>query len=129
MIEAGAVIDTDGRVVYWHLPPGRTGGSLPDDRTLWEVIWDMHKSGTLGGFAHSHPGSGQPGPSYTDVTTFAAIEQALGKRIDWWITTSDQCLILHWVGPGKNAYGGHVLEQDPIWAAELRLLSATPNER
>lgn len=75
MIEVGVVIGLDFRPRYWHLPPGRTAGSIPDTRSLWDVLWEQRAD--VAGFAHSHPGSGVPGPSHTDVTTFAAIEAGL----------------------------------------------------
>lgn len=123
MIEAGVVIDKGGQPLFWHLPEGRTAGSLPDSRTLWEVIWDSFKADSLLGFAHSHPGSGVPGPSYSDVTTFAAVEAALGKRIDWWITSSDHMILLRWGGPDKISYHSTIVTEAPSWVAELRRLS------
>ena len=123
MIEAGVVIDTNGQPLFWHLPPGRTAGSLPDSRALWDVLWDAFKADTLLGFAHSHPGSGVPGPSYSDVTTFAAVEAALGKRFDWWITSSDHVVLLRWSGPDKRSYRATTVTEALSWIAELRRLS------
>jgi hypothetical protein len=123
MIEAGVVIDRCGWPAYWHLPEGRTGGSLPDSRTLWQVLWDAFKADTLLGFAHSHPGSGVPGPSYSDVTTFAAVEAAIGRRLDWWITSSDHVVLLRWAGPDKLSYRSTIVTEAPSWVAELRRLS------
>jgi proteasome lid subunit RPN8/RPN11 len=118
MIEAGAVVTGSG-VVHWHLPAGRTGGSLPDSRQLWDVLWDLRKEELLG-FAHSHPGSGVPGPSQIDITTFAAVELGLGRRLDWWITSSDRVILLGWHGPGKHYYMAETLAEEPDWAAQLR---------
>ena len=123
MIEAGVVIADALQPVFWHLPAGRTGGALPDDRNLWDVMWDLFQKHRLIGFAHSHPGSGVPGPSYTDVTTFAAIEAALGKRIWWWITSDTHMVELKWAGPDKLSYRATVVTEEPPWAAELRRLS------
>ncbi len=141
MIEAGAVIDIEGKVIFWHLPPGRSGGSLPDSRTLWEVNWHSFKEGRLLGFAHSHPGSGVPGPSYTDVTTFSAIEAALGTRLLWWITSSDHVVLSRWcgdrvtralldgnevcnVGPTHRfTYSTTIVTEALSWVPELRRLS------
>lgn len=124
MIEAGVVIDKGGQPLFWHLPEGRTAGSLPDSRTLWQVIWSAFKENTLLGFAHSHPGSGVPGPSYSDVTTFAAVEAALGKRLDWWITSEDHLILLRWSGPDRFAYRATVPMEEPPWVTELRRLSS-----
>lgn len=123
MIEAGVVIDKNGQPLHWHLPEGRTAGSLPDSRTLWQVLWDSFKADTLLGFAHSHPGSGVPGPSYSDVTTFAAVEAALGRRLAWWITSSDHVVLLRWAGPDKISYRSTIVTEAPSWVAELRRLS------
>lgn len=86
-MEAGAVIGAGGKVLYWHLPDGRSGAHLPDSRDLWDVLWENR--GRVVGFAHSHPGSGAPWPSLTDLTTFSAVERGLGKRLIWWIASSD----------------------------------------
>jgi hypothetical protein len=123
MIEAGVVVDKRGEPLFWHLPEGRTAGSLPDSRTLWQVLWDAFEADTLLGFAHSHPGSGVPGPSYSDVTTFAAVEAALGRRLDWWITSSDHVVLLRWDGPDKISYRSTIVTEAPSWVAELRRLS------
>lgn len=122
MIEAGVVIDMTGTPVFWHLPLGRTGGSLPDSSNLWDVIWNEFQELRLKGFAHSHPGSGVPGPSYTDVTTFAAIEAALGARLWWWITSDTHVIELRWKGPDKLSYAATIIEA-PSWVGELRRLS------
>lgn len=117
MIEAGVVIVT-GDPVFWHLPEGRTGGSLPDSQKLWEVFWEHRKVPDLG-FAHSHPGSGVPGPSWEDVTTFSGVELGLGRRLDWWITSSDRVILLGWEGPDKYKYNTSLVEE-PSWATQLR---------
>jgi len=122
MIEAGVVIDKNEQPLFWHLPEGRSAGSLPDSRTLWQVLWDAFKADTLLGFAHSHPGTGVPGPSYSDVTTFAAIESALG-RLDWWIISEDHVVLLRWAGPDKLSYRTTIVSEAPSWVAELRRLS------
>lgn len=119
MMEVGAVINLRGRVLHWHLPPGRTGGSLPDSRDLWDVLWDNRK-GILG-FAHSHPGGGGiPSPSYTDVTSFAAIEAGLGVRLFWWITSDTHLIVARWAGPERLDYKCRVVTPEYSWASELR---------
>ena len=122
MIEAGVVVDKEGFPMHWHLPPGRTAGSIPDTRSLWDQIWE-NRSQVLG-FAHSHPGGGIPEPSWTDLTTFAAIEAALGRRLMWWITSSDHVIRAEWCGPEKTDYGFWTTVYEPVWAQELRRLSA-----
>lgn len=117
MIEAGVVVAAS-KAVFWHLPTDRSGGALPDSRRLWDVLWELRKEEFLG-FAHSHPGSGVPGPSWTDITTFAAVEFGLGRRLDWWITSSDRVIVLGWAGPDKHDYNANLVEE-PGWAAQLR---------
>lgn len=120
-IEAGVVVGLDGAPIYWHVPAGRTGGSLPDSQELWDVFWE-HKD-NLAGFAHTHPGSGVPGPSWTDVTTFAAVESGLADRLVWWIASSDELVKVTWCGPGKHDYRVELAPDQPGWLAELRRLS------
>lgn len=121
MRETGVVIDKNGQPIFWHVPNDRTTVALPDSRTLWDVIWDNRHN--LQGVAHTHPGSGVPGPSYTDVTTFAAIESSLGQRLDWWIASDDRIVVLRWAGPHALGYQGAHLNKDPLWVPELRRLS------
>jgi hypothetical protein len=123
-IEAGVLLAVNEEPIYWHLPPGRHGGALPDSGHLWKLIWDNRSR--LWGFAHSHPGSGEPGPSYTDVTTFAAIEQALDKRLAWPIVTSDDWAIFRWMGGDRLDYSmGRRVDGSPTpeWVHKLRELS------
>lgn len=124
MMEAGVVFNSQGDPIYWHLPGSRTSVALPDSRDLWDVLWENRND--LGGFAHSHPGSGTPGPSYEDVTTFAAIEAALGKRLAWWIISEDAVVVTVWEGPNRLSYG-HPVEIEyavsPDWLTELRRVS------
>jgi len=121
MREAGVVIDSDGAPIFWHSPENRSVVSLPDSRLLWDVLWEYRES--VEGVAHSHPGGGIPGPSYEDVTTFAAVEAGLGRRLLWWIASSDAVVVLWWVGPERLAYAKVTLEEVPPWADELRRLS------
>jgi hypothetical protein len=121
VIEAGVLIDRDGEPLYWHLPPGRSAGALPDSRELWDLIWTNREH--ISGIAHSHPGGGIPGPSHEDVTTFSAIELALGRRLSWWITSSERTVLVRWSGPGPYDYVPELLDRDPRWVAELRRLS------
>ncbi len=117
-MEVGIVVYKDDTEVLWHLPPNRTGGTLPDSRDLWDVLWEGRK--TIQGVGHSHPGGGIPGPSYTDVTTFAAVEAALGVRLDWWITSETHLIVARWSGPNRLDYTGTLVEDEPSWADELR---------
>ena len=121
-VEAGVVI-VAGEPVFWHLPEGRSAGGLPDSRALWDVLWEHRLAEGLG-FAHSHPGSGVPGPSYTDLTTFAAVELGLGRRLRWWITSSDRIVELAFCGPGKLMYApthtSVCMLEEPSWTEQLR---------
>jgi hypothetical protein len=87
MIETAMVFDNEGKVIHWHEPLGRSAGSIPDTRGLWEVLWENRER--LGGVAHTHPWNGHPWPSTTDVTTFRACELGLGKLLLWPVVTLD----------------------------------------
>jgi hypothetical protein len=120
-MEAGVVLNRVGRPLFWHLPEGRTWGSLPDCHLLWDVLWRNRQE--ISGFAHSHPGRGLPAPSTEDVTTFAAVEAALGARLDWWITSETHLVLARWVGPREHAYRTCTMTEEPTWAAPLRAVS------
>ena len=124
MIETGVVFDLNLSPIYWHLPAGRTGGSIPDTRILWDVFWENRE--TLGGFAHSHPGGGRPGPSSIDVSTFAAVEAALGKYLDWYITSSESLVVCRRTAVSGAKYVTEVVTDEPAWAVDLRKLSDAP---
>jgi hypothetical protein len=120
-MEAGVVVGIDGEAIHWHLPSNRSIASLPDSRTLWDVIWENRHR--IVGIAHSHPGAGLPGPSYTDVTTFRAIEKALGRKLVWWIVSEDRVVICEWQRRSRSEPGTWVpieAEQDQPWLEELR---------
>jgi proteasome lid subunit RPN8/RPN11 len=121
MREAAVVVSVDGEPLFWHRPESRTVVSLPDSKTLWDVLWD-HRD-RLAGVAHTHPGSGVPSPSHTDVTTFAAIESGLGRKLFWWILSADVVIVCWWVGPERLAYAKGTVDEVPTWAEELRRLS------
>lgn len=127
-VEAGVLIDLDGNPIFWHLPQDRSVAYLPDSRTLWNEIW--HDRKRISGFAHSHPGCGIPGPSQEDLTTFAAVELALGKRLIWWIVSGDEIVELVWVGPDKLHYETRPRRRGSSffsWVQELRDLSGHPH--
>lgn len=102
-METGLVFTEWGVPLFWHIPPDRSMGALPDSRNLWEVLWDNRK--VLGGVAHTHPCSGTAHPSGTDVTTFAAVEAGLGQRLVWPIVTFSEVGYFNWVGPERLDYG------------------------
>jgi len=90
MLETALVFDLNGKTIYWHEPEGRTAGSLPDSDALWDFLWENRHR--LGGVAHTHPWIGAARPSHTDITTFAAIEKALGKHLLWPVVTFNDIL-------------------------------------
>jgi proteasome lid subunit RPN8/RPN11 len=127
MMEVAVVVGLDGQPIHWHLPPGRSAVYIPDTRDLWEVLWENREN--LAGVAHSHPGSGRTGPSMTDLTTFDAVERGLGKRLAWWITTSDHMIELKWRGPDPLDFVGwevrfpNKARSTRNWTDELRRLT------
>lgn len=126
-IEAGVLIDLNYEPLHWHLPANRNGVSLPDSRPLWNIIWENRDR--IVGFAHSHPGLGVPGPSYEDVTTFAAIEAALGVRLAWWIISADSLAEFRWIGPDRLKYQRSQDNQFYSWINQLRDFSLYSTNR
>lgn len=120
MMEAAAVIGRGGVVLYWHAPADRTAVTLPDSRRLWEVLW-THRD-RVAGVAHTHPGAGTPMPSWEDLTTFAACEDGLGRRLSWWIATRAHARRFRWSGPGRHDYAPGILGPTP-WLGDLRAIS------
>lgn len=123
MLEAGVVLNSNFEPIYWHLPVGRSSVYLPDSRDLWEVFWENRNN--LSGFGHSHPNSGPTLPSWEDITTFSALDLALGRKLNYWIISTDQvCLFKHF-GPDKYNY--KIVEQDEdtnhVWLEQLRKYS------
>jgi len=119
--EAGVLIGSGFTPIFWHLPEDRTVASLPDSRSLWDQFWE-HRADVVG-FAHSHPGADHwPGPSYEDLTTFAAVERGLGRRLAWWITNETSLVALMWAGPKEYDYEVERVqaEREPPWVVELR---------
>lgn len=120
MKEAGVLIDVNDQPIFWHVPSDRSIVTLPDSRQLWDVIWD--KRDVVKGFAHTHPGSGAPIPSMEDLTTFRAIELALGKQLLWWVATSDHISSWLFYTQAKR-YMGERVAPDPTWLVQLRVYS------
>lgn len=121
MIEVAVVIDRQGKPIHWHLPPGRTGASIPDSPDLWQIIWENRDN--ILGIAHSHPGMGWPSPSGTDISTFNAIELALGRQLIWWICSENHCVAYTTLEHGEPEFSS-----DP-WLPELRRLSYGSNRQ
>lgn len=117
MTEHAFVIGADGAVLHHHAPPARTAVSLPDSRDLWLVLW-AHRA-IVAGVAHTHPGGGRPSPSREDLTTFAAVEAGLGRRLVWWIATADAVAAFAWGGPDRFGYTEVPLGEMP-WLPALR---------
>ena len=115
MIESALVFDNQGRVIRYHLPQGRTSGSIPDTRDLWEVLWKWRAQ--LGGVAHTHPWKGRATPSQTDVTTFRACEQALGQLLKWPVVTFDDIGIFVW--SEESGFYVHEYDSDPDFIITL----------
>jgi hypothetical protein len=130
-IEAAVVVGADEKqVLYWHLPPNRHSVALPDSRKLWEVYWENRRS--MSGQAHSHPGTGWPGPSWEDITSYEACESGLGRRYKWWIASMDRLVVVQWAGPGRYDYKATPVHEAPPWVDELRRHSVpeeNPNQK
>ncbi len=96
-MEAGVVIDRQGKPLFWHLPADRTVVSLPDSQDLWVRL------------------TGVPRPSQEDLTTFSAVERGLGICLDWWITSADALVCVRRSGPFENEYRSELHSGHPSW--------------
>lgn len=121
MMEAGVLLGVDNQAIHWHTPNDRSCGSLPDSSDLWQIIW--RNRAIVTGFAHTHPGSGVPGPSYTDVTTFRAIEAALGKHLNWFILSSDKQVLCIFENENLITVEINTNTDKMTWMSRLRELS------
>lgn len=118
-IEVAVLVDKNHQPLFWL--PGFSG-EVPDSSALWNCIW-RNRDDILG-VAHSHPGSGRPTASLIDVTTFSAIERGLGRRLTWWITSSDSWVQLQWYGPEDIVYCSSIPTiPEPEWLLKLREMS------
>ena len=122
MMETGVVINTHHEPIFWHEPGGRSSGALPDSRALWDVLQQARRDGWLSGFAHTHPGDGQPHPSQEDMSSFTAIDNALGP-MNWWIVNSKLTVLVRRSMmdsvPGREIYSITRIA-DPVWTPDLR---------
>jgi len=119
-IEVAAVVWPD-ETVWVHEPGGRTAVKVPDSQSFWDKVWENR--GCMEGIAHTHPGSGWPAPSHTDVSTFEAMEKGIGRRLSWWILSSDRAVRIE-----RRGTGYEIVEQvdpaaEPAWMEELRKAS------
>lgn len=127
MIEVACVLDLHGEVLHWHLPPDRTGGSIPDSSDLWQIIWENRDK--IFAVAHTHPGRGVPWPSSTDMSTFKAVEAALGRPLTWIILSQDEyTFVVRRNLPDHDIIGGVQLPamSEPValrWINQIRELS------
>jgi hypothetical protein len=121
MLETAVILDLDSQPIFWHMPHGRTSVHIPDSHNLWDIIWNNRS--IISAIAHSHPGKGKPSPSHEDLTTFSAIEAALGKKLLWPIITEDDDILCYYIGPGKYDYARYISVLEKPWIDELRRLS------
>ena len=117
MIEAAMVFDKYGWPIHWHQPPGCTEVWIPDSKDLWEVLEENIES--LGGLIHTHPGTNEPHPSSEDLTTWAACEAGLGKRLVWPIASMVAVRYFEWVGPGRLDYDDMIVRRFRLTAFDI----------
>ncbi len=94
MKEAALVFDVDCKTIYTHLPVGRSSTLLPDSPQLWDVLWNLRD--IAAGVAHIHPWDGEAIASSEDVTTFRAIELAVGDAWLWPVITFTDAKVYAW---------------------------------
>ncbi len=91
--------------------------ALPDSRARWEQIWRLRED--IVEIAHTHPQGGLKF-SNEDLTTMAALDAALGRRLRYAIVTPDAMLRRH-----RNEDGDEdaVVDAEPWWTALIRAAS------
>lgn len=130
MKEVAVVIGYEGKDLFWI--SGLSSVAIPDSQDLWQAIWENRDKVNI--VAHTHPGKGHyPRPSSTDLSTFRAIEAALGRCLWWWILNEDHCIILRrWEDEEPGDYDLVEFEEDDMatmigdnaeWVKRLRELS------
>jgi hypothetical protein len=106
------LVGPDGTAL-WRDASG-TRAALPDSRARWEAIW-RHRA-ELAEIAHSHP-RGPLAFSTEDLTTMAAIDDALGRPPCYCVVTGEKVL-------RRTAEGATLeLDREPPWAPALRAAS------
>lgn len=88
--------------------------ALPDSRARWEAIWAHRERLDL--VAHSHP-LGPLAFSDEDLSTMAALTQALGRRLAFAVVAPEATLLSRLEGEAA------LLTPEPPWADALRLAS------
>jgi Prokaryotic homologs of the JAB domain len=106
------LVGADGAVLW----ADRSGSpvALPDSRARWEAVW-RHRD-RLALIAHTHP-SGAPGFSAEDESTMAAIDAALGRRLNYVVVTAGRMLLRQPDKPDQS------VRDEPWWTALLRAAS------
>lgn len=115
-LEACAVIGRGGSVLYWHVPEDREFAYLPDSASLWRFLWERRDE--ISGIAHTHP-AGYTHPSSEDLSTFKAVDLALGKSLDWYVVTSESVRVCR----RNTGYSDMATIHRPIWVDPLLRLS------
>lgn len=122
--EAAIVVGQAGAITLTHVPAGRTAVAIPDAPDLWEHLIE-HRDTTVA-VAHLHPGAGVPSASREDLTTFDAIERGLGRRLQWWIATSDAVARFSWDERAGRYFRAETMKNapaaEPTWVPYLRSL-------
>ena len=109
------LIGGDGSVLW--ADAGSTS-ALPDSRSRWQEIWGRRAE--LAEIAHSHP-HGPAAFSSEDDTTMAAVDSALGRPLRYSVVAPTAMIV-------RASGGGQEIEEEPWWAALLRLASGMNEE-
>jgi proteasome lid subunit RPN8/RPN11 len=111
-VEVCFLIGHDGTVLWSDRSASAT--AMPDSTLRWQAIWRHREQ--LAVIAHTHP-TGVVAFSDEDLSTFAAIDAALGHALRYAVVTR-QAVIYREPG-GHRATGG----DEPSWVALLRQCS------
>jgi hypothetical protein len=118
MREVCFLLSADGTILWADASTSPT--ALPDSRTRWEAIWDRRDQ--LVAIAHSHP-VGPSAFSAEDESTMAALDDALGKKLRYFVVAPEVTIARVGDGPTES------VSPEPWWTGLLRLASGMRKDR
>jgi proteasome lid subunit RPN8/RPN11 len=109
LVEVCFLIGHDDTVLWSDRSTSAT--AMPDSALRWQAIWRHREQ--LAIIAHTHP-TGRTEFSAEDLSTFAAIDAALGRPLRYAVVTRHA--VIYREPGGHRATGG----DEPSWVALLR---------
>lgn len=93
--------------------------ALPDSRARWDAIWS--RRARIVEIVHTHPLGGAKF-SLEDETTMAALDTALGRRLQYAVVTPTN-MLRRIPGEDPEQPDEHIVEAEPWWTTLIRSAS------